>query len=117
MSLQLHAFPHSPRGFKVLAAANHLGLDYEFHLVDLGKGDQRRPEFLALNPNGRMPVLEDDGFVLWESNAILQYLADKRPEAGMLPMDARGPPTSPAECSGTRRVGIPLARSSFSSVS
>lgn len=90
MSLTLHAFPHSPRGFKVLAAANHLGLDYEFRFVDLGKGDQKRPEFLALNPNGRMPVLEDDAFVLWESNAILQYLADKKPEAGMLPMSARG---------------------------
>ena len=90
MSLKLHAFPLSPRGFKVLAAANHLGLDYEFIMVNLGSGEQKRPEFLALNPNARMPVLEDDGFVLWESNAILQYLAAKKPDAGLLPMDERG---------------------------
>lgn len=55
MSLKLHAFPLSPRGFKVLAAANHLGLDYEFIMVNLGSGEQKRPEFLALNPNARMP--------------------------------------------------------------
>ena len=90
MSLKLHSFPLSPRGFKVLAVANYLGLDYEFCLVDLGKGEQKRPEFLALNPNGRMPVLEEDGFSLWESNAILTYLAGKKPEAGLLPSDERG---------------------------
>jgi glutathione S-transferase len=90
MSLKLHAFPLSPRGFKVLAAANHLGLDYEFIMVNLGAGEQKRPAFVALNPNARMPVLEEDGFVLWESNAILQYLATKKPEAGLLPMDEHG---------------------------
>jgi len=90
MSLKIHAFPLSPRGFKVLAVANHLGLDYEFHLVDLSKGAQKTPQFLALNPNGRMPVLEDDDFVLWESNAILEYLAAKKPEGGLLPTEIRG---------------------------
>ncbi|MBU6297425.1 MAG: glutathione S-transferase family protein [Alphaproteobacteria bacterium] len=90
MNLKIHAFPNSPRGFKVLAAANYLELDYEFQFVDLGKGDQKKPEFLALNPNGRMPVLEEEGFVLWEPNAILQYLASKKPETGMLPGNARG---------------------------
>lgn len=86
MSLKLYAFPPSPRAFKVLLAANQLGVPYEFHLVDLAKGDQRAPGFVALNPNGRMPVLDDDGFVLWESNAIVEYLASK---AGVLPKDAR----------------------------
>lgn len=90
MSLRIHAFPLSPRGFKVLAVANHLGLDYEFRNCDLTKGDQKRPEFVALNPNARMPVMEDDDLVLWESNAILQYLAEKKPEGGLLPLDARG---------------------------
>lgn len=88
--IKLHVFPPSPRAFKVLALAEHMGLAYERCIVDLTKGDQDRPEFLALNPNGRMPVLEDDGFVLWESNAILQYLAAKTPGSGLLPADTRG---------------------------
>ena len=87
--MKLHVFPPSPRAFKVLALANHLGLDYELRLVDLTKGEQLRPEFAALNPNKKIPVLEDDGFVLWESNAILRHLAAKKPESGLLPSDPR----------------------------
>jgi len=87
--MKLYVFPPSPRAFKVLALANHLGLGYELKIVDLTKGEQLRPEFVALNPNKKMPVLEDDGFVLWESNAILQYLAEKRPGSGLLPSDSR----------------------------
>jgi len=88
MSLKLYVFPPSPRAFKVLLAAHHLGLPYEPQLVDLTKGDQKAPAFLALNPNGRMPVLDDDGFVLWESNAIVEYLASKAGGA-WLPHEAR----------------------------
>lgn len=88
--LKIHAFPRSPRGFKVLAVANQLGLDYEFCLVDLTKGEQRAPAYAALNPNMKMPTIEDGDFALWESNAIVQYLATKKPEAGLLPSDERG---------------------------
>lgn len=88
--INLYAFPPSPRAFKVLATATHLGLEYNLRFVDLTKGEQDTPEFAALNPNRRIPVLEEDGFVLWESNAILQYLAAKKPESDMLPSDARG---------------------------
>ncbi len=87
MSIKLHVFPPSPRAFKVLAVASYLRLDYEVCLVDFARGTQKTPEFTALNPNQRMPVLEEDGFVLWESNAITQYLAAKRPESGLLPSD------------------------------
>jgi glutathione S-transferase len=88
--MKLHVFPLSPRAFKVLAVANHLGLDYEQKFVDLAKGEQRLPEFAALNPNMVMPVLEeDDGFGLWESNAITQYLAAKKPASGLMPTDIR----------------------------
>ncbi|HLY05741.1 MAG TPA: glutathione S-transferase family protein [Rhizomicrobium sp.] len=86
MPLKLYAFPPSPRGFKALFAAHQFGIPYEFHLIDLAKGDQKTPTFLALNPNGRMPVLDDDGFVLWESNAIVEYLGFK---AHVLPADAK----------------------------
>ena len=87
MTLKLHVFPPSPRAFKVLLVANHLGVDYELCLVDLGKGEQRRPGYAALNPNQRMPVLEEDGFTLWESNAIVEYLASK--VEGWLPREPR----------------------------
>ena len=89
MTLKLHVFPLSPRAFKVLWCANHLGLNYQIAPVDFTKGTNKTPAFLALNPNARMPVLEDDGFVLWESNAIVNYLSAKNPEAGLLPAEPR----------------------------
>lgn len=89
MSLRLHVFPPSPRAFKVLVVAHHLGIDYELVLCDLTKGDQKSAAYAALNPNQRMPSLEDGDFRLWESNAIIQYLAAKKPEGGLLPADER----------------------------
>jgi len=88
--MKLHVFPPSPRALKVRALARHLDLEVEEVIVDLFKGEQRAPGFAQLNANMRMPVLEDGDFVLWESNAILQYLAAKKPEAGLWPSDARG---------------------------
>jgi glutathione S-transferase len=88
--MKLHVAPPSPRAFKVLAVARYLDLDFELCPVDILNGAHQRPEFAALNPNKKMPVLEDDGFVLWESNAICQYLAAKKPERGLLPSDPRG---------------------------
>jgi len=89
MSLRLHVFPPSPRAFKVMAAANHLGLPWELRLVHLFQGDQDQPAYIALNPNRRMPTLWDDGFVLWEANAILQYLAAKAPAGRLGPASVR----------------------------
>ncbi len=88
--MKLHVFPPSPRALKVLALARHLNYDFEIVLVDLFKGEQRAPGYAALNPNMRMPVLEDGDYKLWESNAILQYLAAKKPESGLWPADIRG---------------------------
>jgi glutathione S-transferase len=73
----------------VLAVANHLGLDYEIRFIDLPKGAQKNPQYAALNPNMRMPTLKDGDYVVWESNAIGQYLAGKKPDAGLLPRDER----------------------------
>ena len=87
--MKLHVFPPSPNARKVLIALNHLGLPAEICIVDLFAGAQMKPEFLKLNPNHLMPVLEDGDFVLWESNAILQYLGSKRPESGLWPSDPR----------------------------
>src|SRR5258706_439722 len=90
LAWQINAFPLSPRSFKVLWCANHLGLDYEFKLVDFTKSAQNAPDYLTINPNGRAPAIEHDGFVLWESNAIVEYFASLKPEAGLLPQDTRG---------------------------
>ena len=89
MTIELYVFPPSPRAFKVMAVANHLRIDTTLHMIDLLKGDQKSPEYAALNPNMRMPTLKDGDYVLWESNAIGQYLAGKRPESGLLPDDER----------------------------
>jgi len=87
--MKLYVLPPSPRAFKVIALKNHLGIECEMRLVDLSKGEQFTPNYIAMNPNSKMPVLEDDGFVLWESNAILLYLASKKPHSGLWPTDPK----------------------------
>lgn len=80
--IELHFWP-TPNGFKVAIALEEMGLPYEIHLVNIGKGEQFRPEFLAISPNNRMPAIVDpDGpggepISVFESGAILQYLARK----------------------------------------
>src|SRR5689334_13209726 len=87
--MRLHVFPPSPNAIKVLAGAYLLELAFEPVVVDLFAGAQKTPSCTALNPNQKMPVLEDGEFILWESNAILQYLASKRPERGLWPSEPR----------------------------
>lgn len=79
----------SPNCRKVHAVVNHLGLSLDFEYLDFLGGDLRAPDFRAFNPNGMVPVLVDDGFVLWESNAIMQYLADASPENTLFPRDPK----------------------------
>ena len=86
--MKLYGFPPSPNTWKVRAVAAHLGLPLELQFVDLSKGQQRTPEYLALNPTGRTPTLVDGDFTLWESNAIMQYLAARKPNT-LWPDDAR----------------------------
>jgi glutathione S-transferase len=62
-----------------------LGLDYEHIKVDFATGETRQPAHLALNPNGHVPVIDDDGVILWESMAINLYLAKKYNTAGLYP--------------------------------
>src|SRR6516225_5187808 len=87
--IDLYVFPPSPRAFKVMVIANHLGLETKVRFVDLIRGDQKAPEYATLNPNMRMPTLQDGDYVLWESNAIAQYLAGMKPGSGLLPQDER----------------------------
>ena len=73
--MKLYDFPFSPNCRKVRAVAYELGIAFQHVPVDLVRGEQRTPAFLARNPNGRVPVLEDGDLVLWESTAIIRYLA------------------------------------------
>jgi GSH-dependent disulfide-bond oxidoreductase len=89
--IQLYSFP-TPNGVKVSIALEEMGLPYEAHAIDIGKNESWTPEFLSLNPNGKIPaIIDPDGpggapLGLFESGAILLYLAEK---TGMLlPKDA-----------------------------
>ena len=77
----------TPNGRKVSVALEELGAPYEVRAVNLAEGEQLSEEFLALNPNHKIPVLEDDGQVIWESGAILLHLAEKHGK--LLPADPR----------------------------
>jgi GST-like protein len=73
--IEVYAFA-TPNNIKVLVALEELGLPYDLKAVNVRKGEQREEAFLSLNPNGKVPVLVDDSFVLTESAAILVYLAE-----------------------------------------
>jgi GSH-dependent disulfide-bond oxidoreductase len=89
--LQLYSLP-TPNGVKVSIALEEMGLPYEPHAIDIGKNESWTPEFLSLNPNGKIPaIIDPDGpggkpFGLFESGAILLYLADKTGK--LVPADA-----------------------------
>jgi glutathione S-transferase len=74
--MRLYDYLPSGNGYKVRLMLAHLGKDFELVELDIVQKETRTPDFMAINPNGRIPVLEfDDGSALWESNAILWYLA------------------------------------------
>ena len=68
---------------RVNGDSRHSGVDCEVLRLDFKRGNQLKPEQVKLNPNNKMPTLEDEGFVLWESNAILFYVAGKHPEKAL----------------------------------
>ena len=75
--LKVYGDYNSGNCYKVKLMLHLLGLEYQWHSVDILKGEAQAPAFLAKNPNGKVPVLElEDGTCLWESNAILNFLAD-----------------------------------------
>jgi glutathione S-transferase len=89
MTITLYEIQDSPHARKVRLLAAELGIPLNRVSCDPRTGETRTPAYLARNPNGRVPTLEEDGFVLWESPAILKYLAGKYPERGLGGVDAR----------------------------
>ena len=85
--MKLHTFVGSPNSRKVEAVIDHLGLKVDIQHHDFLAGELRSRDYVALNPNASVPTLVDGTFVLWESNAIMQYLADKVPGSSLFPRD------------------------------
>jgi len=88
--MKLYHNPLSPNVRRVRLTAAVLGIELEEKKLDFAKGEHKNPEYLALNPNGAVPTLVDGDFVLTESRAIMQYIASKKPESGLLPRDEAG---------------------------
>lgn len=88
--MKIHHVPLSGHAHRAVLFASLLGLKPELVEVDLAAGAHKQPEFLALNPFGQVPVLEDDGVVVADSNAILVYLAKKTGRTDWLPENPAG---------------------------
>jgi glutathione S-transferase len=89
MTIKLYDSPNSGNCHKVRMLLSFLGLDYSLIPVNLPKGEQKAEAFLAINPLGKIPVLDDDGVVIRDSHAILVYLARKYDSGNQwLPIDA-----------------------------
>jgi glutathione S-transferase len=84
MALKIYGVARS-RAFRKLWMAEELGLDYEHIPVDFANEGTRTPEYLRINPNGHVPTIDDDGFILWESMAINLYLAKKHGAGRLYP--------------------------------
>jgi glutathione S-transferase/GST-like protein len=87
MSMKLYTAA-TPNGWKVSIALEEMGLPYEVQVIDFSALEQKADWYVKLNPNGRIPTLDDDGFVMFESGAILIYLAEKTGK--FLPRDVQG---------------------------
>jgi glutathione S-transferase len=87
--MKLHYHPFSTSCMKCVALIHETGAPVELTVIDIAKGAHKAPEFLAINPNGKLPALTEGDFTLWESNAICCYLAAKSPEKKLIPSDPK----------------------------
>jgi glutathione S-transferase len=90
MALTFYFGSGSPFAWKVWLTLEHKGLPYTPKRLSFDDDETRKPEFLAINPRGRVPTIVDDGFALYESNAICEYLEEQYPQKPLLPKDAKG---------------------------
>ena len=87
--MELLLDPRTVNSRKVLAGLKLIGADYTIKKFDYFEAEQKSPEFVAINPNAAFPALRDGDFILWESNAILQYAAEKVGNTSAYPTDLK----------------------------
>ena len=88
--MKLYTFPASSNSRKVRMALIEKGLEFERINVDLSKREQKNPEYLKIHPFGQVPALDDEGFVLYDSTIINEYLEDEYPYPPLMPKDSEG---------------------------
>jgi glutathione S-transferase len=99
MAIVFHCGSGSPYAWRVWLALEHKGLAYELRMLSFDRGDMKQPAFLALNPRGQVPLIQDGDHVLYESAAIVEYLDDAYPGTGA-PLF----PSAPTPRSVARRI-------------
>ena len=87
--MKIYADPITVNCRKVLAGLELIGAPYQREHVDYFKGEQKLPGYVAMNPNAAIPAMVDGDFVLWESNTIIRYLANKWRATSLLPSEPR----------------------------
>jgi len=98
MALDFYYGSGSPYAWKVWLVLEHKGIPYNFKLLSFDKEETKAPAYLALNPRGKVPTIVDNGFALWESGPVAEYLEEKYPQKPLMPSDAKARAT-------VRRIG------------
>ena len=88
--IKLYTFPASSNSRKVRMALIEKGLEFERIPIDLSKREQKNPDYLKIHPFGQVPALDDEGFILYDSTIINEYLEDEYPYPPLLPKDSEG---------------------------
>jgi glutathione S-transferase len=88
--IKLYTFPPSTNSRKVRIALLEKGLEFERINVDLSKREQKNPEYLKIHPFGQIPALDDEGFIIYDSTVINEYLEDEYPYPSLMPSDSEG---------------------------
>lgn len=88
--IKLYTFPPSTNSRKVRIALLEKGLEFDRVTVDLSKREQKNPEYLKIHPFGQVPALDDEGFILYDSTIINEYLEDEYPYPALMPSDSEG---------------------------
>src|SRR5829696_7039929 len=90
MMIKLYTFPPSTNSRKVRIALIEKALEFERVNVDLTKREQKNPDYLKLHPFGQIPTLDDEGFIIYDSTIINEYLEDEYPYPPLMPKDSEG---------------------------